>query len=231
MLFLGDALYANKPMIQLCKELKVDYVIVLKEKVLKNLNAQCDQLAQTELYQRYYTCKTQEALQQKILHQQSSWFNNTHVGDDVFTNVLRYEEEFVGKDGISKAGYKGAWICSKLLKTGNCLRVARLGRMRWSHEDLHNTAKNRGFNMAHDMARANPHLFFCWKLINFIAYFLSELFLCTTIAKTARQSRSREKFFRDMLSQLVYIAWDVIARSKILSKCRVQFRYQFHFKP
>jgi hypothetical protein len=229
-LFLGDTLYANKPMIKLCKELNIDYIIVLKEKVLKLLNAHCNQLAQTELYQRHYTKKAQERLKDKVLQQQASWFNHEHVGDDVFTNVLRYEESFVRENGSSKAGYKGAWICSKKVTMANCFLRAQTGRTRWSHEDLHNTAKNRGFNMAHDMARANPNLFFCWKLINFIAYFLSELFRCTTIAQAACRSRSWKKFFHDMLSQLVCIAWEVIARSPILSKSKVQFRYQFHFR-
>jgi hypothetical protein len=230
-LFLGDALYANKPVIKLCKELKIDYAIVLKEKVLKLLNAHCDQLAQTELYQRYYTRKMQQPLKHKILHQQASWFNHEHVGDDVFTNVLKYEESSVSENGSSKAGYKGAWICSKKITAENCFLRAQTGRSRWNHEDLHNTAKNRGFDMAHDMARANPALFFCWKLINFIAYFLSELFRCTTIAQGACQSRSWKKIFRDMLSQLVCIAWEMIVRSPMLSKSKVQFRYQFHFRP
>ena len=148
----------------------------------------------------------------------------------MFTNVLRYEESFVSENGSSKAGYKGAWICSKKITTGNCFLREQTGRSRWNHEDLHNTAKNRGFDMAHDMARANPALFSCWKLINFIAYFISELFRCTTIAQGACRSRSWKKFFRDMLSQLVCMPWEMIVRSQMLSKLKVQFRYQFHFR-
>ena len=30
-LFLGDALYANRPTIRLCEQLNIDYIIVLKE--------------------------------------------------------------------------------------------------------------------------------------------------------------------------------------------------------
>ena len=69
-LFLGDALYANKPTICLCEQLKIDYAIVLKETTLKTLNAQCNQLATTDIYRRYYTKKNEEIVQRKKVEQQ-----------------------------------------------------------------------------------------------------------------------------------------------------------------
>jgi hypothetical protein len=100
--------------------------------------------------------------------------------------------------------------------------------MRWDHEDLHNTAKNRGFDMKHDMARTDPCLLFVWKIINFIAYFVFALFQHTSVAKNTRISRSLKKFAQDLLQQLINISWTVISRSPLLLKERVQFRYQFN---
>ncbi len=226
-LFLGDALYANRPMIRLCNELKIDYIIVFKENTLKKLNTHCDELSKTDFYQKYHTHTTKERSKLKTVKKQANWFNQAAAGEEVVTNVLRYQEAVLHEDGSSKCGYKGAWICSRKLSKDNCFKRAQTGRMRWEHEDLHNTAKNRGFDMKHDMARANPHLLFVWKIINFIAYFVFVLFQHTSVAKAARLSRSLKKFAQDLLQQLINISWAEISRSPLLSKERVQFRYQF----
>jgi hypothetical protein len=230
-LFLGDALYANKPTICLCEQLKIDYAIVLKETTLKTLNAQCNQLATTDIYRRYYTKKNEEIVQRKKVEQQLAWFNHAEVGNNVFTNVLRYCETIHDKPETTRRGYKGAWICSKKITPENCCRLAKTARMRWQQEDFHNTAKNRGFNMKHDIARTNPNLLFVWKAIGFIAYFISELFLYTSVAKAARKSRSCAKFVRDMLQQLIDISWEILSQSPMLTKDKVQFRYCFGHPP
>ena len=226
-LFLGDALYANRPTIRLCNKLKIDYIIVFKENALKKLNAKCDELSKTEIYKTYYTNKINESSKSGTLEKRASWFNQADAGEGVFTNVLRYEETLLRENDLSHTRYKGAWICSKKLLKENCFKMAQAGRMRWNHEDLHNTSKNRGYNMKHDMARTNPHLLFVWKLINFIAYFVFALFQHTTVAKASRGARSLKKFAKDLLGQLINITWNLISRSPLLSKNRVQFRYDF----
>ncbi|MEI8301549.1 MAG: hypothetical protein WCG10_08095 [Chlamydiota bacterium] len=105
--------------------------------------------------------------------------------------------------------------------------MAKRGRSRWEHEDLHNTLKNRGFNICHDMAKTRANLMLVWKLMMFIAFFLFELFACTTLAKTLKKSRSLMKFAKDMLQQLIEKSWQIIADSPIWKNQRVQFRYVF----
>lgn len=226
-LFLGDALYANRPMIRLCNQLRIDYMIVLKENNLRNLNKKCHELDKTEIYQRYYRREVKESHSQGTVTKESKWFNEVAVGENVFTNVLKYEEAIYQPNGSSGKGYKGSWISSKKITLENCFKKTVIGRMRWSHEDLHNTGKNRGYEMKHDMSRTNPHLLFAWNIINFIAYFLFELFQHTVVALACRKRRSLMKFAKDMLEQLINISWDLIIRSTILSKPRVQFRYRF----
>ena len=53
-LFLGDALYANRPMIRLCNELNIEYLIVLKEGSLKKLNKKCNELNELDFYRKHY---------------------------------------------------------------------------------------------------------------------------------------------------------------------------------
>ena len=91
MTFLGDALYANKPFIQLCKELKMDYIIVLKDN-LKTVTKKCDELANHPLYQNSYSFKTEE--------ESASWFNGVAVDANVETHVLKYKER-------ASKGYSG----------------------------------------------------------------------------------------------------------------------------
>src|ERR1700733_255185 len=105
--------------------------------------------------------------------------------------------------------------------------MAKRGRSRWGHEDLHNTCKRRGFDIKHDIARSNSNLLMVWKIMVFIAFFVTELFSCTMIARSIQKTRSLMKFFKDLLQQFVERSWKVISLSPIRAKRRVQFRFHF----
>jgi len=229
--FLGDALYANRPFLRLCAKLKMDYIIVRKEKTLTQLGRKCDELAKLKLYQTAYSHQERVVRKKATITRKARWFNNVELGDGLATNVLRFEETAVNLNGEEKPQYKGEWICSKRLSKTNCIRESERGRMRWNHEDFHNTCKHRGFNIKHDMARANPNLLFVWKFMTCIAFFVFELFSHCTIAKKARGTRSLMKFAKDMLQELVNIAWARIWESAILKKSKVQFRFCFEDGP
>jgi len=226
-LFLGDALYANRPMIRLCNDLKIDYLIVFKEGSLKKLNEKCNELSELDLYQKHYTHKIKEVVNSQTIEKQANWFNTVDIGEGVCTNVLRYKEIHHHKDGICEPGYAGGWITSKKLSSGNCFKIAQQGRMRWEHEDMHNTLNNRGYNMQHDMAWTNPHLALVWRLLTVIAHTVFTLFQCTTAAQAVRGSRSVKKFAQDLLQQLLSVPWKIIEQSHMLFQGRVQFRYRF----
>ena len=226
--FLGDALYAKRPFIKLLNQLKFDYIIVLKDGVQKNLAKRCDGLAKTDIYKNHYTSQETEQIQGGTILRRSSWFNTVEMGEGIFTNVLRFEES-ITKDSISKIIYKGSWICSKKIFQNNCFKMVKRGRSRWDQEDFHNTCKNRGFDIAHDMARINPNLCVVWKILVFIAFFVTELFRCTTLTQALQGSRTLMKFAKDMLQQLIERPWVMISASPILKKAKVQFRFYFAF--
>ena len=213
--FLGDSLYANQQFVRLCEFLKIDYVIVVKEGSQKNLHKRCDGLAKTEIYQKHYMRKETEQRGPETIIKNAAWFNTVEMGN-VFTNVLRFEENIVRSDGASEIVYKGAWICSRKIFQNNCFKIAKQGRSRWDHEDLHNVLKRRGYDIRHDMARTNPNLLMVWKMMTFIAFFITELFMCTTKAQGIQKTRSCMKFARDMLQQLVERSWEIISSSPIL---------------
>ena len=224
--FLGDALYANQQFVRLCKELKIDYIIVLKEGSQKKLHKRCDGLAQTEFYQQHYTEKNTQKRGKETIIKKAAWFNTVEMGE-VFTNVLRFEESVIKEDGSLESIYKGAWICSKKIFQNNCFKRAKQGRSRWDHEDVHNTLKNRGYEIKRDIARINPNLLMVWKMMMFIAFFITELFMCTVIAQGLQKTRSCMKFARDMFEQFINRSWATISLSPILVKARVQFRFNF----
>lgn len=226
-LFEGDALYSNEPFIHLCDFLGWDYLIVRKENTLKKLGRHCDDLAKTELYQKAYSHTVKEKCGKQEITRKTKWFNNEAVGNTAFTNVLRYEEQMQDAEGNVKQGYKGEWICAKPFSKQNCFSRAKRARMRWDHEDFHNTCKNRGFDAKHDVARADPNLWLVWKLMMFIAFAVFELFRFTTLAQEACKNRSWMKFAKDLLQQLVEISWTFIENSPVLQKTKIQFRFNF----
>jgi len=230
-IFAGDGLYANEPFILLCDNLNFDYLIVRKEKSLKLLGKHCDELERTELYQKAYAFKEIEQQGKIKITRQARWFNHEALGKEAYTNVLRFEEFHEMPNGTTQTMYKGEWLSGRQIGKINCFARAKRGRMRWEHEDLHNTAKNRGFDAMHDMARTDFNLWLVWKMMLFIAFSIFELFRCTTLAQEACKKRSWMKFSKDLLQQLVEVAWEVIAISPILQKENIQFRYSFCHPP
>jgi len=220
--FLGDSLYANRPMIKLCEELRLDYLIVRKQESLASVGRECDELACTQLYIKNYRTSEVEKIGRDTVQRQYQWFNKIFLGEDLYTNVLRFSETV-----NSTSPYNNEWLCSRSIHAANCRPMAKRGRLRWNQEDLHNTLKNRGFAAEHDYARANPHLWLIWKLLMFIAFFIFELFSHTLAAIQAKGSRSWTRFAMSLLEQLVNIPWSLISSSTSLQKSRIQFRYLF----
>lgn len=229
-LFVGDALYANEPFIKLCDSLRWDYLIVRKDN-LKKLGKHCDELEKTDFYQKQCVKQIKDKKGKHEIVHQAKWFNNEAIGDDSYTNVIRFEESITDSNGITKAGYKGEWISGKPITKENCFNRVKRGRSRWEQEDFHNTSKNRGFDAKHDIARADPNLWLVWKMLMFIAFQVFELFRCTTMAQEACKKRSWMKFARDLLQQLVEICWSVIENSPVLQKPRIQFRFNLRAPP
>lgn len=226
--FLGDSLYANEPMIKLLERLYWDYLIVRQPDTFKSIGRKCDELDNTELYQKSY--RDMEIIKvgkDKTIERNAKWFNNVALGKESTTNVLRFTEVTKDKDGNVIKKFQTEWLSSTTVRKGIWLSLMKRGRMRGDHEDVHNTLKNRGFAAKHDYARSNPNLWLIWKLMMFLAFFIFELFSFTRLAKDACGKRSWMKFASDLLQQLVEVKWAEINCSSTLAKKNVQFRYNF----
>lgn len=143
-----------------------EYLIVRQDS-LKNVAKQCDNLEKTEIYQISYTTKEIIKLKKgKWIERTYKWFNSITVGKKSYSNVLRFKEIEYNIDGSISVNEKGKpkifkteWLSSIKITKSNCFGVAKCGRIRADHEDLHNTLKNRGYAAKHDYARANPNVF------------------------------------------------------------------------
>jgi hypothetical protein len=225
-LFLGDALYANTPFIKLCNDLNFEYKIVLKDN-LKTVRQKCDELANLDFYKKSYAHKQKIKDKNKLILKNAAWFNNIQIEKDLFINVLRFSEEKKDENDQIISSYNGEWLCSKKTTQVNCFKEAQIARLRWLHEDVHNTLKNRGFNIKHDMSRKSPNLLIFWKIMIFIALFVFEIFRYSTIAIKCRKNLSFTQFAINLMHQLLKFSWDKIRDSPFLIKSKVQFRYVF----
>jgi hypothetical protein len=222
-----DSLYANEPVFELLESLNLQFLIVRQEDTFKSIGRKCDELDTTELYQKSYRDKEIILLPEgKTIERTVKWYNNVACGKESYVNVLRFSE-ITKHEGVIVKEFKTEWLGTTTVNKKNWCALTERGRMRGDHEDLHNTAKNRGFAAKHDYARANPQLCLNWKLLMFVAMLIFELFSFTNIGREAKGTRSWMKFASDMLQQLVEVSWEAISHSEILQKARIQFRYDF----
>ncbi len=231
---LADSLYANEPLLKLCKDLAWDHLIVRQEGSLKKVAAQCNQLEKTDIYKKHNHAKEIEQLRNGgHIMRTIKWFNQVCVGDE-FTHVMRFEEiEYDSKGNIATNSkgkskhFKTEWLSSVRICKDNGFILAKRGRMRAEHEDLHNTLKNRGFAAKHDYARANYNACLIWKLLMFVAFWIFELFSCTKLAQESKGSLSWMALAAELLSDLKKVPWSILSLSPSLQKEKIQFRFNF----
>lgn len=227
-MILLDSLYANEPVFKLLESLNLQFLIVRQDDTFKSIGRKCDELDTTELYQKSYRDKEIADLSaSKTIERTVKWYNNVACGKESFVNVLRFSEITKDAKGVVIKEFKTEWLGTTTINKKNWRSLTMRGRMRGDHEDVHNTAKNRGFAAKHDYAKTKPSLCLNWKLLMFVAMLIFELFSFTTIGREAKGTRSWMKFASDMLQQLVEVSWEAISHSKILQKARIQFRYDF----
>ena len=231
---LTDSLYANEPFLKLLNELGWNYLITRQTGSLKKLARQCDDLEKTSIYQQLYqdteTINTKDGGR---IERCVKWFNQVLVGE-TYTNVLRFEEIYYDKEGkiIKRADgkekrLKTEWLSSTPITSNNWKHLVKMARMRADHEDLHNTLKNRGYNIKHAYARANPNAWAAWTILAFIGFWIFELFSFTRFVRNAKKGISWKDFTQDLFNDLIKVPWEILAQSPSLQQEDLQFRYDF----
>lgn len=138
-LLLADSLYASRPVMELCREYKWEFLIRYKKGSIPSI---------AEEYER---------IPEKGRTEKAEFVNDIdHEGKQV--NVLRYREE---KDGETT---EFQWLCSIRITKGNAEKMAETGRKRWKIENEgFNRQKNWQGSITHtcswdDQAQKNHYL-------------------------------------------------------------------------
>jgi hypothetical protein len=218
-----DGLYANKPAIHLAKKCRCGYIIVRKEASLTSLAKECDEYVTNDNHKKHCVKNCRGELGGKIIEQRYEWFNSMYLGEEIYTNVLRFEETR-RKNEEKPEFYKCEWLFSRQLSSKNCEAAVRWSRARWEIEDVFNTLKNRNFNINHDYSR-DPRAGANWFGLALFAFGIFELFRFSE-AVTQRGNWPQNGLATKLLGQILQRPTEELFSEKILSK-KIQFRYDF----
>lgn len=187
-LLLLDGLYANGPIIALCKSYRWQYMIVLKD---KSLSTVWDEFKGLKLLP--VESKNQYSNLWKGRRQEFSWVNNIiyeykdNSKQQITVHVVVCEEEWEEVDKetaeiVIKQG-RHAWISSEPITRQNIHKRCNLGaRQRWGIENSMNTEKKRGYRYEHAFSH-NWNAMRCFHALMRIAHMLNELVQQTRIIK------------------------------------------------
>lgn len=148
-MIVADALYANVPAMDLCLERRWDFMMVIKEGVLRDVGEE------TELRPDRKT-------------------ELTARGSISYLNDLEQENHCLSWLCLEEAGNRFSWVTNRPIGgTETALAMAAFGRLRWKIENQgFNTQKNLGYNLEHKYSRtdfnATKNYYQCMQIAHLI---------------------------------------------------------------
>lgn len=177
-----DGLYANGPVLRLCKKNNWQYMIVLKDKSLPTVWEEVNGLMKLDTNGENSKTRIRNGVEQKF-----RWVNEIEYGHKqgskthyLKIHVVICEEKrlVASKDGnaVEKVT-RYVWISSEPLDKNNvCGRCNLMGRKRWLHENNILTEKHQGYHYEHIYSHDWNAMQGFHHLMH-IAHFLNELVL------------------------------------------------------
>lgn len=203
-IIVADALYANAPVMDICKANLWDYLLVFKEGVLKDLNEEIDLRPDK---------KTHESKAGRL-----NYLNHLELQTHQLS-WLKWEEPCNFFSWITNMEIKDADMGIKLQQTG---------RLRWKIENEgFNTQKNLGYNLEHKYSRidfnATRNYYQCMQ----IAHLIEQLALLTKQIKElfSNGKTSIMKMSERLRNLLVIHRIDIKPIEKLLER-KIQIRFR-----
>lgn len=192
-LLLLDGLYANGPVMALCKKYNWQFMIVLKDDSLPTVWEEFNSLLKLQNIQQSNRCQ-QQAWGERSQH--FNWVNNIDyyfgARNTVTIHVVTCEEEWEEVDDTGEIILKHsrhAWISSRSLNRNNVHERCNLGaRHRWGIEACILVEKHQGYHYEHCFALN-------WNAMKGSHYLMRLAHLFNTLA---RFSCALSKQFRDL---------------------------------
>lgn len=200
----ADALYANAPVIDICKAHLWDYLIVLKKGVLKDLNEEIGLRPDKKIHE-------------------------SKAGRLTYLNHLELQTHQLCWLKWEEPCNCFSWITNMEIKDADMgIKLQHIGRLRWKIENEgFNTQKNLGYNLEHKYSRkdfsATRNYYQCMQ----IAHLIEQLTLLTKQIKElfSNGKTSIIKMSERLRNLLVIHRIDIKPIQKILER-RIQIRFR-----
>lgn len=199
----ADALYANAPVMDICKACLWDYLLVIKEGVLKDLNEEIGLRPDK---------KTQNTKRGKFIY-----LSDLELGAHQLS-WLRWEE----------AGNSFSWITNMEIKdAGTATKLQEVGRLRWKIENEgFNTQKNLGYKLEHKYSRvdfnATKNYYQCLQ----IAHLIEQLTLLEKATKSLLDAKTSIMKLSERIRNILALTnIDIKAIDKLMER-KIQIRFE-----
>lgn len=203
MVIVADALYANAPVMEICKARLWDFVLVMKDGVLMDLG-------------------------EEILLRPDRKTGKVPGGSLAYLGDLEHGGHALSWVFLEEAGNGFSWITNiPVAGLGQAGQLTRTGRLRWKIENEgFNTQKNLGYNLEHRYSRidfnAAKNYYQCMQ----VAHLIEQLALLEkTVRKLLAGKASILKISERIRNMLVFVNIDPCPINKMLER-KAQIRFE-----
>jgi len=189
----GDSLYSKQPFIDVLKDARMSFVLVVKPAYHKSLFewindldglGQGDHLQLTDSKGRYHVYR---------------WVNQVPINDSKDADHVSFFEYWLKVK--EKTTYHNSWVTDLTVNKDNVVELVQSGRARWKIEnETFNTLKNQGYHLEHNFGHGQQFLSNNFFVLNVLAFYIHQILeLCDSGYRYCRSKFSSRKEFWNLL--------------------------------
>ena len=205
-IFGGDDLFSNQPLIDELKAAGMSFILVAKPSSHKILFEWFEELKQLDGVSRlqFTDFKGRQHLYEWV---NKIPLNGTKDADQV--NFFHYQ--LIDKGKIT---YRNSWVTDILIDKNNVLQLVKGGRARWKVENEgFNTLKNQGYHIEHNFGHGHHNLSMIFFLLNLLAFFIHQILELTDLhyQKCRAKFSARKEFWNQLrctIRILLFKTWE-----------------------
>jgi len=181
MIFLLDALYANKSIIKLLRENRYQYLIAVKNTKghLFTTLKEGEETGETFFFETKRDHGEKITKTRKRTYRYRNQVKLHQEEESPFVNFVEVKEKttWINKKGESKeVSRQFSFITDIKITRNNVEKLAEGGRARWKVEnETFNTLKNRGYNFEHNYGHGDRNLSYNFIMSMFLAFFVDQI--------------------------------------------------------
>jgi len=208
LLIVEDALFAKGPHLKLLKELKISYIIGVKEGDHTHLFEAVKAHEENDTMGGLVQQDQKQNITRIFRFVNGLALNKSHP--DIKVNFLEYVETHAGQ-----VIARFTWVTDQKITEQNCIAIMRGGRARWKVEnETYNTLKNQGYRLEHNYGHGQEHLSTNFALLMMLAFLVDQLqeLACLPFQQARQRFRSRTSLWERMRALFVgyFIdSWDI----------------------